>query len=543
MTDKQKDQGSFDLKLDNFKHGEVVTRFPPEPSGYLHIGHAKAVLLNQYFAQKYGGKLIVRFDDTNPVKEDMEYENAIMEDLELLGVRGDIVSHTSDHFDALIQYAFRLLDQGDAYCDNTPQEQMRKNRFDGTASTCRDASPSENRRIFEAMISGSPDAQQYCLRARMSVDSLNKALRDPVIYRCQVDVPHHITGNRFKVYPTYDFACPIVDSVEGVTHALRTIEYHDRNDQYYWFLDRLNLRKPTIWDYSRLNFVYTLLSKRKLNWFVSQGQVSGWDDPRFPTVRGILRRGLTLSGLKQYILMQGASKNTLLLEWDKLWTLNKKEIDPVAPRYTALLKENIVPVSVDQDPDSPVPLPEEKEMPLHKKNPSVGTKIVNFSDALYLSQEDAQTLELNEEITLMNWGNVVVTKIDKPSGVVTAISVRLNLKGDFKLTKKKLTWLSQKAKGGLIPVQSKDFDFLITKKKLEDDDKFEDFINKNTEMTTHLLGEPAIANLHKGEVIQLERLGFYICDQPRSKDDPNSPLILNLIPDGSAKCNLPKGWK
>lgn len=178
------------------------------------------------------------------------------------------------------------------------------------------------------------------MRAKISVDAKNKALRDPVMYRCNL-LPHNRTGRKWNIYPTYDFACPVVDSIEGVTHALRTNEYHDRNDQYYWFIEQMGLRKPLIWDYSRINFIYTLLSKRKLQWFVDKGLVSGWDDPRFPTVRGILRRGLTKEALMQFILMQGASKNTILLEWDKLWAINKQIIDPLSPRYVALNRSNM----------------------------------------------------------------------------------------------------------------------------------------------------------------------------------------------------------
>jgi glutamyl-tRNA synthetase len=174
----------------------------------------------------------------------------------------------------------------------------------------------------------------------MLMQDKNKALRDPVIYRCNL-IPHPHTGTRFKMYPTYDFVCPIVDSLEGVTHALRTNEYRDRNPQYEWFLKALNLRWVHIWDYSRLNFVYTLLSKRKLTWFVDNGHVTGWDDPRFATVRGIRRRGMTIEALRTYILSQGASQRELSLEWDKLWNVNKKVIDPTAPRHTALNKDKL----------------------------------------------------------------------------------------------------------------------------------------------------------------------------------------------------------
>jgi glutamyl-tRNA synthetase len=289
--------------------GNVVTRFPPEPSGYLHIGHAKAALLNQYFAEQYKGKLIIRFDDTNPSKEKVEFEDSIKEDLKLIGITADAVTHTSDYFDKIYELALEMIKNGKAYVDDTDQATMREQRMEGIASKSRDLSVEENLKRFEEMKNATEfvsdctcicdgnecewDVKQRCasqgmtccLRAKISVDNPNKAMRDPVIYRVNV-APHHYTGDKYKVYPTYDFACPIVDSIEGVTHALRTNEYRDRNPQYYWMLDALNLRKPTIWDFSRINFVYTLLSKRKLQWFVDQALVTGWDDPRFPTVRG-----------------------------------------------------------------------------------------------------------------------------------------------------------------------------------------------------------------------------------------------------------------
>ncbi|KAM0682988.1 glutamate--tRNA ligase [Mitosporidium daphniae] len=525
-----KDQGSFDISLEGAKYGEVVTRFPPEPSGYLHIGHAKAALLNEYFARMYGGKLIIRFDDTNPLKEKMEFETSIIEDLALLGVRGDILSYTSDYFDQLIEFAFKLIDHGLAYADDTPQETMRQGRFSGIASARRETSADESKAIFERMIRGDDDAQVFCIRAKMSVDSPNKALRDPVIYRCCVEMPHHRTGSKYKVYPTYDFACPIVDSIEGVTHALRTNEYHDRNDQYYWFIQALGLRRPFIWDYSRLNFVYTLLSKRKLNLFVNSGIVSGWDDPRFPTVRGILRRGLTLSALKHYILMQGASKNSLLLEWDKLWAINKKVIDPMAHRYTALTD----PVSLIIE-DGPLD-PQNKEINLHPKNPEFGTKNVCFSSNLLISHQDAKDLSVGEEITLMKWGNLIVTRVaentsDSCDGKL-CIFAKLNLDGSVKDTKKKITWISKSP--CLASIQLLDYDFLITKKKLEENDKLEDFITPKSEFVMEAVGEPAMSLLKVGDIIQLERLGFYIVDS-HSEDAAGNTLRLIFIPDGKVK--------
>ncbi|KAF9420799.1 hypothetical protein BGZ94_009034 [Podila epigama] len=516
------DQGSFDINLIGAEMGKVVTRFPPEPSGYLHIGHAKAALLNKYFADQYKGRLIVRFDDTNPTKEKVEYEHSIKEDLLLIGIDSSVVSYTSDYFDTIYNYAIQLIKEGKAYADTTGQEQMRAERMDGIASQCRDLSVEENLRRFEEMKNGTEFGQTCCLRAKISVDNLNKALRDPVIYRCNL-IPHGRTGDKWKMYPLYDLACPIVDSIEGVTHALRTDEYHDRNPQYQWFLDNLGLRQVHIWEYSRLNFVYTLLSKRKLTWFVDQGRVSGWDDPRFPTIRGIHRRGLTMEALKTYILMQGASTNYITLEWDKLWAVNRKQIDPVAPRHTAVEALNKVKVTV-----SGADAYHLKEVPRHKKNESLGNKKTAYGPTIWMEQADCKELELNEEVTLMDWGNAFIRSVEKNAeGVVTGVQAELHLEGDFKKTKKKLTWLADGPE--LVNVDLMDYDYLITKKKIEEDDDLKDLLTPVTEFKTEAIADGNVSSLNKGDIIQFERKGYYIVDAVATGD---KPARLILIPDG-----------
>ena len=534
LKEKKKDQGSFAIDLEGAEMGKVVTRFPPEPSGYLHIGHAKAAMLNQYFAQIYKGKMIIRFDDTNPSKEKCEFEESILEDLALLGVKGDILSHTSDFFPQIEKYCEEMLREGTAYADNTGVEQMREERFNGIESACRSQSPEENLRIWEEMKAGSPSGLAYCIRAKMDMQAANKALRDPVMYRGNL-TPHHRTGSTYKVYPTYDFACPIVDSLEGVTHALRTNEYHDRNDQYAWFLNAMRLRKVNIWDYSRLNFVYTLLSKRKLTWFVNEGRVTGWDDPRFPTVRGIRRRGLTIEALREYILMQGASKNTILLEWDKLWAVNKRIIDPVAPRYVALSSDHLCPVKIvggEGAPDNA----ELREIPRHKKNPQLGNKQMAFSTNLFMEQSDVSTLAPGDEFTLMDWGNAIVESIEMADAkTVASMSIKLNLQGDFKKTTLKATWLSPDPLP-LVPLCLHDYDYLITKKKLEEEDTLDDCLTPVTEFITPALGDANLAkDIKVGEIIQLERKGFFIVDQIPENISSIHPIRLIAIPDGRAK--------
>ncbi|KAL3462538.1 tRNA synthetases class I, catalytic domain-containing protein [Aspergillus heterothallicus] len=523
-TAKAKEGASYDIALLNTEKG-VVTRFPPEPSGYLHIGHAKAALLNDYFAhEKYKGTLLVRFDDTNPSKEKQEFQDAIVEDLALMGIRPDKTSFTSDYFDELYDYGLRIIKEGNAYADDTPQEIMATQRMNGEPSKRRDASIEENLARFEEMKKGTEEGQRWCIRAKMSVDNPNKAMRDPVIYRCN-PTPHHRTGEKWKMYPTYDFCCPIVDSMEGVTHALRTIEYRDRNPQYQWFLDTLKLRHVQIWDFARMNFIRTLLSKRKLTKLVDQGVVWGWDDPRFPTIRGIRRRGMTIPALREFILKQGPSKNIVNLDWTLIWATNKKYIDPVAPRHTAVLKDGLVKATIKGGPAEPYTL----DKPKHNKNAEVGTKKVTFSSSILFDQEDAKSFKQDEEITLMAWGNAFVRKIitDPSSGAVTELELDLNENGDFKKTEKKVTWLS--ADQDLVDVELVDFDYLLNKDSLQEEDALEDVLNPKTEFRESAVADSNVALLKQGDIIQFERKGYYRCDSPAAA---GKPAVLFNIPSG-----------
>ena len=278
-----KEEGKF-VDLPGAEMGKVVVRFPPEASGYLHVGHAKAALLNQHYQQHFQGKLIMRFDDTNPAKEKEEYEAVILEDLKLLKVKYDYFSRTSDHFETILGYCEKLLKEGKAYVDDTDAETMKAEREARQESKNRNNSIETNWSLWLEMKKGSEAGQKCAVRPKIDMQSNNGCMRDPTIYRCKNET-HPATGNKYKVYPTYDFACPIVDSIEGVTHSLRTTEYMDRDEQFHWFIDALGLRKPNIYAYARLNLTNTVMSKRKLTWFVDEGFVEGWDDPRFPTVR------------------------------------------------------------------------------------------------------------------------------------------------------------------------------------------------------------------------------------------------------------------
>ncbi|TRZ10646.1 hypothetical protein HGM15179_016462 [Zosterops borbonicus] len=533
-TEKEKkaDVGKF-VELPGAEMGKVIVRFPPEASGYLHIGHAKAALLNQHYQVNFKGKLIMRFDDTNPEKEKEDFEKVILEDVAMLHIKPDQFTYTSDHFETIMKYAEKLIQEGKAYVDDTPAEQMKAEREQRVESKHRNNCVNKNLQMWEEMKKGTEYGQTCCLRAKIDMSSNNGCMRDPTLYRCK-NQPHPRTGSTYKVYPTYDFACPIVDSIEGVTHALRTTEYHDRDEQFYWIIEALGIRKPYIWEYSRLNLNNTVLSKRKLTWFVNEGLVDGWDDPRFPTVRGVLRRGMTVEGLKQFIAAQGSSRSVVNMEWDKIWSFNKKVIDPVAPRYTALLKDAVVPVNIPEAQE------EMKEVAKHPKNADVGLKPVWYSSRVLIEGADAETLAEGEVVTFINWGNIIITKLNRnSSGKIVSITAKLNLDNkDFKKTTK-ITWLAETPRAPLIPTVCVNYEHLITKPVLGKDEDFKQYINRNSKQEELMLGDPCLKDLKKGDIIQLQRRGFFICDQPYEPVSPYSckdaPCILIYIPDGHTK--------
>ncbi|KAM4861247.1 bifunctional glutamate/proline--tRNA ligase [Thomomys bottae] len=530
--EKKQDVGKF-VELPGAEMGKVTVRFPPEASGYLHIGHAKAALLNQHYQVNFKGKLIMRFDDTNPEKEKEDFEKVILEDVALLHIKPNQFTYTSDHFETIMKYAEKLIQEGKAFVDDTPAEQMKAEREQRIESKHRNNSVEKNLQMWEEMKKGSQFGQSCCLRAKIDMTSNNGCLRDPTLYRCKIQ-PHPRTGSKYKVYPTYDFACPIVDSIEGVTHALRTTEYHDRDEQFYWIIEALGIRKPYIWEYSRLNLNNTVLSKRKLTWFVDEGLVDGWDDPRFPTVRGVLRRGMTVEGLKQFIAAQGSSRSVVNMEWDKIWAFNKKVIDPVAPRYVALLKKEVIPVNVPEAQE------EMKEVAKHPKNPEVGLKPVWYSSKVFIEGADAETFSEGEMVTFINWGNLNITKIHKNAdGKVVSLDAKLNLENkDYKKTTK-ITWLAETSNALPIPAICVTYEHLITKPVLGKDEDFKQYVNKNSKREELMLGDPCLKDLKKGDIIQLQRRGFFICDQPYEPVSPHSckeaPCILIYIPDGHTK--------
>ncbi|GAM19155.1 hypothetical protein SAMD00019534_023300 [Acytostelium subglobosum LB1] len=514
------------LALPGLEMGKVVTRFPPEPSGYMHIGHCKAAVLNNYYATEYQGELVIRFDDTNPAKEKEEYVENILKDLKTLDLKYRRQTNTSNYFDLCEQMAEKMIRENNAYVDNTSKEEISDQRDKMIESVCRNNSIEKNLEWFEEMKKGTTFGQTCVLRAKIDMAHVDKAFRDPAFYRVNM-TPHHVTGDKYKAYPLYDFACPIVDSIEGITHALRSNEYINKVNLYNYVCDILGLRRPFVSQYSRLNFTYVLLSKRKLQYFVDEGIVTGWHDPRMPTLQGIMRRGLTVEALKEFVLSQGASAVNTMMDIGKLWAINKLFIEPNVPRYTCL-PEKCVLVRLSNGPAAP----EQLTKPKFDKKLELGNKTVTISNSVLLEYDDAADLKEGEEVTLMSWGmNIIVRKVNKAAdGSIESIDADCNPTGSFKDTKKKLTWLSATVKR--VPVLLQDFDFLITKPKLEETDELKDFINPNTKFELNAFSDENILSLKVGDKVQFERRGLYICDKA---GDANNAFVMIYIPDGSQK--------
>jgi glutaminyl-tRNA synthetase len=383
----------IDKDLDAGKNsGAVVTRFPPEPNGYLHIGHAKSICLNFGLARDYAGapggsRCHLRFDDTNPVKEEQEYIDAIRENVRWLGFDwGEHECYASDYFDQLCQWAVQLIKAGSAYVDDLSAEEIRAYRGTltepGKNSPWRDRSVEENLALFEGMKNGDfPDGSRV-LRAKIDMASPNLNLRDPVMYRI-LHAEHPRTGDKWCIYPMYDFAHGQSDSIEGITHSICTLEFEDHRPLYDWFLEQLGIHHPQQIEFARLNINYTVMSKRKLLELVEEGYVDGWDDPRMPTLAGLRRRGYTPAAIRNFCERIGVSKKDSCVDMGFLESCIREDLDRNAPRAMAVLRP--LRVVIDNYPED---LVEEFEALVHPQRPELGSRTVPFSRVLYIEQDD-----------------------------------------------------------------------------------------------------------------------------------------------------------
>ncbi len=373
--------------LDSGKHDQVTTRFPPEPNGYLHIGHAKSIWLNFGIAEDYKGKCTLRFDDTNPVKEDAEFVSAIEEDVRWLGYQWSAIAHASDYFEQLHGFAVELIDKGLAYVDSLDADEMRKLRGTltepGQDSPFRNRSIDDNRAMFKAMRDGEFSDGEHVLRAKIDMASPNINMRDPVLYRIRHH-SHQRTGDKWCIYPLYDFTHGLSDAIEGVTHSLCTLEFEAHRPLYDWFLDNISApSRPQQIEFSRLNLNFAVMSKRMLTQLVERGDVDGWDDPRMPTISGLRRRGFTPASVRNFIASVGITKKDNIIEMGVLENSVREDLDPIAPRAMAVLRP--LKVVIENFPEGEQ---EQIEAPNHPGDKSLGKRTITLTREIYIEHDD-----------------------------------------------------------------------------------------------------------------------------------------------------------
>ena len=414
INQTRKEQKNVLPPLPNAEMGKVVTRFPPEPSGYPHIGHAKAVILDEEYAKMYNGKLILRFDDTNPLKEKLEYYDAIRDGVEWLGVKPHIVKNTSDDMELIYNYGGQMLGINGAYVCTCAIYTIRENRKNGVECKCRNVYQEDNFERWERMFTDYI-SNQAIVRFRGNMQSENTAMRDPTLFRI-IDSEHPLKDHKYRVWPTYDFATPIEDSVDGVTHAMRTKEYELRNELYYAIIDKLQLRKPMVMEFSRLDFDGMPVSKRKIKPMIDQGLVKNWDDPRLPTLMGLKRRGILPEAIRKFVFTLGVTKADTKPPFDVLESINRKMIDSHSIRLFFVKKPIIL--QVRNAPSKKIKI---------KNHPDVdmGLREVSIHDTFYVSGDDVNKMEVGSEIRMIDLYNVKIDEVgDKVIGTYSGDELR-----------------------------------------------------------------------------------------------------------------------
>ena len=532
--------------------GNVVTRFPPEPNGYLHIGHAKSMCLNFGLAQEYGGRCHMRFDDTNPAKEEEEFVDGILEDVRWLGWDwGEHLYFASDHFDKLYDFAIDLIRKGKAYVDDLDQEQIRKYRGTltepGVESPYRNRSIEENLALFDEMKTGQCEEGQRVLRAKIDMASGNINMRDPVLYRV-LKTPHHRTGDKWVVYPMYDFAHGQSDSVEGVTHSICTMEYEDHRPLYDWILDALDVYHPQQIEFARLNLSHTVMSKRKLAQLVNEGHVSGWDDPRMPTLAGLRRRGYTPESIRKFCDLVGVAKRQNVIEIALLEHAIRDDLNTRASRVLAVLRP--LKVVIENYPEGQVEYLDAVNNPEY---PDAGVRQVPFSRELYIERDDFMEdppkkffrLAPGREVRL-RYGYFITCKevVKDDSGEIVELrcsydpETRGGQSPDGRKVKGTIHWVSAKH---AVDAEVRLYDHLFTYERPDEEPDFLSTLNPDSlEVVADAKVEPSLADARPGERVQFERLGYFAVD-PDS--EPGSPVFNRTVSLRDTWAKIKKGGK
>ncbi|HHJ17081.1 MAG TPA: glutamine--tRNA ligase/YqeY domain fusion protein [Gammaproteobacteria bacterium] len=520
----------------NKNQGRVATRFPPEPNGYLHIGHAKSICLNFGIAEDYQGTCNLRFDDTNPHKENIEFVEAIKRDVHWLGYDwGERVYYASDYFEQLYDYAVQLIKKGKAYvCDLTP-EQTREYRGTltkpGKDSPYRDRSMEENLDLFARMRAGEFKDGEKILRAKIDMAASNMNLRDPAIYRIRHGAVHHQTGEAWSIYPMYDFTHCLSDSIEGITHSLCTLEFEDHRPLYDWFLDELEVEcHPQQIEFSRLELEYTITSKRKLTRLVEEGRVEDWDDPRMPTIAGMRRRGYPPAAIRDFCERIGVTKSSNNVEMGVLENCVREDLNVHAPRRMAVLHP--LKIVIENYPEGQS---EELEAPNHPQNEEMGTRRIPFSRELYIDREDFREEAPKKFKRLVTGGevrlrNAYVIRCDEviKDGAGDIIELRCSYDPDTlsknpegRKVKGVIHWVSA---GHAIAAEVRLYDRLFSHPHpdaAKEGGEFTDHLNPESLLTlTHCYLEATLADVLPGGHFQFEREGYFCVDPDHSRERP-----------------------
>ena len=526
-----------DLKNGRFNY--VRTRLPPEPNGYLHIGHVKAFMIDYLIAKENNGELILRFDDTNPTKEETEYVEAIEDDARWLGIKWVKVTYASDYFDELYEWAKKLVLMGKAYVDDQTPEEVTANRGTltepGKNSPYRDRDMEENMDLLERMKNGEFPAGSRILRAKIDMAHPNLNMRDPAMYRI-IQEPHHRTGDKWKIYPMYDWSHGQNDSMEGITHSLCSLEYEDHRPLYEWFLDQLGVFQPRQIEFARLNINYTVMSKRKLRRLVEENHVSGWDDPRMPTLRAMRRRGYTAEAIHDFINRVGVAKNYSVNDVALLEACVRDDLNKTSLRRMAVLKP--LKVVIDNYPDD---LVEEMDAVNNPEDPSAGTRKIPFSIVLYIEQDDFRETPPPKYYRLFP-GNEVrlryayfikcthVVKDDKGNVIEVHATYDPATRGgdspDGRKVKSTIHWVSA---AHAKEVEVRMYDRLFTKEDPEEGEEgFLACLNPNSLQILNGYVEPHLVSPEVGSRYQFERQGYFCVDIDSTPEKPVFNLTVNL---------------
>jgi glutaminyl-tRNA synthetase len=544
-----------DLKTNKF-NGRVQTRFPPEPNGYLHIGHAKAICIDFGMADEFGGHTNLRFDDTNPEKEDVEYVDSIMEDVKWLGFHWDGLYYASDYFDQLYEWAIKVIKDGKAYVDDLSADEIRKHRGTltepGKDSPYRTRSIEENLNLFERMKAGEfPDGSRV-LRAKIDMSSPNLNMRDPVMYRI-LHAEHHRTGNKWCIYPMYDYAHGQSDSLEKVTHSMCSLEFADHQPIYRWFIEQLGIFPSQQIEFDRLSLTYTIMSKRLLRRLVEEGRVNGWDDPRMPTLGGLRRRGYTPEAIRNFVTAAGVSRTNGVVELAMLEHFVREDLNKRAPRVMAVLR----PLKVVID-NYPVDQVEEMEAVNNPEDEAAGSRKVPFSRVLYIEQDDFREVPPPKYFRLapgrevrLRYGYFITCKsvVKDDKGEVVEIhctydpATRGGNAPDGRKVKSTIHWVSA---AHAVDAEVRIYENLFLKEDPAEVKEGQDFtanLNPNSlEVIANAKLEPSLANAAAGSRYQFERLGYFCADL----DSKPGKLVFNrtvALKDTWAKVEKKQGGK